>query len=232
MSKSTTIVEENDWTFGQVLPAFLLIGPVATAIKAVFDQNTGHTNSGMLASSPSDERSTMENDVITIIEPEYTTESLDMRRFRQHMFNCIKRNYYDTATCPWILPLIFFMCIQVLEITILMFLELVLQRTSAALVLLAFSYLIITVFPSATYILVFGLLVLDHHGPTKYRWIYFLSLPTIILGVYSTYPIWGVLYSPDVPQEFRSSQDIFVLGISIGIIGVAGASFVVPAITI
>ncbi|KAJ4111367.1 hypothetical protein NW768_011946 [Fusarium equiseti] len=40
MTKSSATVDENDWTFGQVLPAFLLVGPIATAIKGAFDQQS------------------------------------------------------------------------------------------------------------------------------------------------------------------------------------------------
>ncbi|KAM0346187.1 hypothetical protein ACHAPU_005608 [Fusarium lateritium] len=126
-TKSSAKVDENDWTFGQILPAFLLMGPVAVAVKAGLEHQvedvtskssgTAHVSGNINAAALSAEH--MEIDTL-----ENPDESLEMRRFREHMMISLDRNYYDIETCRWIPFVVAFACIQALQVTALIFLGL------------------------------------------------------------------------------------------------------------
>ncbi|KAL4730875.1 hypothetical protein ACLX1H_002917 [Fusarium chlamydosporum] len=211
-------VDENDWTFGQVLPVLLLIGPVVTAAKGMFDQQAQNTNPGTFGSNVSQDQNIIDGDEIMIIEPNQINESPEMSRFRQDMFNCIGRNYYDIATCPWILPLVTFICIQVLEITILMFVltgieSITLVEFGPKLCIILYAFL------SATYMITFAYLVFACHGPAKYRTVYFLSLFFVILGLYSMSAVW-------------SGDEFILMFVSSFVASMACVCFILPAIVI
>ena len=94
-------------------------------------------------------------DAASIDDPEHSNETLEIRRFRQHLLHCLGRNYYDTKTCPWITLVFCFMCIQILEATVLIFLPLAVWRNSAVEALAVGSILIFFITPTSTYFLFF-----------------------------------------------------------------------------
>ena len=225
MTKSSATVDENEWTFGQVLPAFLLIGPIATAVKGAFD---GQVNSlpptSTESTTPTGENATNDHSAI-IHDAEYLNESIEMRRFRQYLSNGLERNYYDTASCSWIITAFCFMCVQILEATVLIFLELAVQRSSAANALLVMSSLIVIISPTAVYVLILACLLFENLVTDNRKWLiaFSTSASIVLLGLYSLYPVWGILYNPTATRKniLRSSQDITMLGISVSIFGIA-----------
>lgn len=44
-TKFSVEVDDNDWTFGQILPVFLLIGPIVAAIEALAPQKRSEEGS-------------------------------------------------------------------------------------------------------------------------------------------------------------------------------------------
>lgn len=222
MTKSSATVDENDWTFGQVLPAFLLIGPIATAVKGAFDEQSTRIPSGLTRSitptntEQADDIETVTNDL------EHADECAEMREFREHVSECLKRNYYNTATCPWIITVFCLMCVQVLEATVLMFLELVVQRSSATNALFAVVYLILIISPTAVYLLILLCLIFEHFGTDNRKCLvpFSVFISVVAFGLYSMYPVWGVLYSPKHTEPiFRIGQDFIIVGVSFSIIG-------------
>jgi hypothetical protein len=189
ITKFSAKADENDWTFGQILPAFLVIGPIATAVKGAFD---GHPPS-TADSTMSTEQSVPEGNAMITDDLNHLDESLEMRRFRQHLFNCLERNYYDTSTCSWMISVLFFMCIQILEVTIFMLVQLVLSGSNALIALLSVFFPIFMVFPTATYVLIFVCLFFEHLGTDNRKYVICFSatMSIAILGLYSMLPIWG-----------------------------------------
>ncbi|KAJ3539856.1 hypothetical protein NM208_g5315 [Fusarium decemcellulare] len=142
LTKSTAEVDENDWTFGQILPAVLLLGPFVTAAEIVFDPEIKDWDSFSLETSDGGRHELEEHGQFTFDEPSAPGESLEMRRLRQQVANCLNRNYYDIETCAWILPAVSLACFQVVEVSILMFVDLAVERSSATQVLGSYAFLI------------------------------------------------------------------------------------------
>lgn len=196
MAKSSANVDENDWNFGQILPAFLLLGPIATAIKAAFEHQLESTRSR----SSYDTR-TLEtgryglanNESIVTDALDDSTESLEMRCFQEHMENCLKRNYYDPKTCRWMPWVVLFACLQVLAITIMAFATLINVGPNVRRVLLSSVFNILVIIPSTTYMLVITCIIYEIYGPARGRsWIFTIFLISIS-GAFVIYPLWEVL---------------------------------------
>lgn len=222
---------ENDWTFGQVLPVFLLIGPVAVAVKGMFDQQPGDTHSATFELSAPRDQNIAEGDEMGIID--FNHNNLDTSRFRQDILNCTRRDYYDIATCPWIIPLVIFICAQVLEVTILMFFQIVSPHIKSTGAFGSVSYLAFLAFPSATYMIIFAYLVFEYHGPPRYHNAYFVTVFFIILGLYSMYPVWRDTKATLYDGSIRKFEDQpFMMSTSIVIFSMAFLSFVLPAVFI
>ncbi|KAF4459269.1 hypothetical protein FALBO_13968 [Fusarium albosuccineum] len=205
---SSAEVDENEWTFGQILPVFLLLSPFVTAAEIVFDPETKDCDSSSPTTSEDGRHEVEENRHTTYDEPGESRESpdgqttfdepgesgdsLEMRRFRQHMADCFKRNYYDIETCPWILPAVSFACLQIIEVSILMFIDLAVDRSSATRVLGSYAALIFLVFPSATYLFILISLIYEKNTVIpRNNWAYVILL-VLIFGLYSLYPVWGI----------------------------------------
>ncbi|KAG5660179.1 hypothetical protein KAF25_003701 [Fusarium avenaceum] len=196
MTKSSANVDEDDWNFGQILPAFLLLGPIATAIKAAFEHQLESTRS----QSSYDTRTLetghygLANNESTVTDAlDDSTESLEMLCFQEHMENCLKRNYYDPKTCRWMPWVVFFACLQVLAITIMAFATLVNVGPNVRRVLLSSLFNILVIIPSTTYMLVITCIIYEIYGPARGRsWIFTIFLISVS-GAFVIYPLWEVL---------------------------------------
>ncbi|KAH7174622.1 uncharacterized protein B0J16DRAFT_404368 [Fusarium flagelliforme] len=234
MTKFSATVDENDWTFGQVLPAFLLIGPIATAVKGALDRQINSPQSTINESTTPAEQNASDDHAAIFHDAEHLNEPIEMRRFRQHLSNCLGRNYYDTSTCSWIIPVFCFLCIQILEVTVLMFLELVVQRSSATNALFAVFFLIVIISPTATYLLILSCLFFEHSGTDDRGYLVAFSafISMVLLGLYSMYPVWGVLYpySPSGTETSASriGQDPVILGVSAPLFLMAVLGYTAP----
>jgi len=233
MAKSGETLDEKEWTFGQVLPAFLLIGPIAIAIKGAFEgqsSNLPFGSTGLTMSTeqiipngndavtdnvenstesfgmrelpsttgpmtPTDQPFSESNELVTS-DPDRSVETRDMREFRENLSTYLERDYYDTATCTWIIPVFLFMCIQILEATVLIFLELVLQRSSATDAVSTVSLLIFICIPSAIHFMFTVCISFDWRYGGRHGTAFSVLVSVLILGVYSMYPVWGYLYNP------------------------------------
>jgi hypothetical protein len=193
MTKSSTNVDENDWTFGQILPAFLLLGPVATAIKASFEHQLNGASPQSYSNASTFETSSygLANNEPTVIDAlNDSNESLEMRCFRQHMANCVNRNYYDPKTCQWMPWVVLFACLQALTITLMMFAVLVIMSASVPRVLLSSGYFVLVVVPSAAYMLVITCIIYEIYGPTRGQFWMFTAFLISVSGVFVVYPLW------------------------------------------
>ncbi|KAM5378820.1 hypothetical protein ACJZ2D_004293 [Fusarium nematophilum] len=141
MAKSSAYVDEDDWTFGQILPIFLLLGPLVTTAATFFEpqvqtcppltvtaeanetEGAGEALAPMRAFNRDDEYRS------------HPAQRLEMSHFRQQVENFIDRNYYDFATCPWMLPAVALAFLQILTATVLMFVHLVKERSDPSRVL-------------------------------------------------------------------------------------------------
>jgi hypothetical protein len=158
--------------------------------------------------------------------------SLEMRRFRQHVQNSLNRDYYDHKTCLWMLPAVVLACLQILVVTVLVFLDLSDQGTSAALVLANYSLIIFLVSPSACFIYIRMSLSFEYRYPDPRRWhawIYW-TLMLLIFVLYGLYPVWYVMYGPGgvIIASFSKSVDVIIVGISMVILslGVYSTAFI------
>lgn len=196
MTKSSANVDENDWNFGQILPAFLLLGPIATAIKAAFEHQLESTRSQSSYDTRTLEtgRYGLANNESTITDAlDDSTESLEMRCFQEHMENCLKRNYYDPKTCRWMPWVVLFACLQVLAITIMAFATLINVGPNVRRVLLSSVFNILVIIPSTTYMLVITCITYEIYGPGRGRsWTFTIFLISVS-GAFVIYPLWEVL---------------------------------------
>lgn len=135
-------------------------------------------------------------DAASIDDPEHSNETLEIRRFRQHLLHCLGRNYYDTKTCPWITLVFCFMCIQILEATVLIFLPLAVWRNSAVEALAVGSILIFFITPTSTYFLFFACLYFEYFWNGRFCTGFFACTSFVVLGLYSLFPVWGLFYAP------------------------------------
>jgi hypothetical protein len=196
MTRASANVDENDWTFGQILPAFLLLGPVATTIIAGFERQLNDVSSQSSSNVSTFETSPygLANHEPTVIDAlNESTESLEMRRFRQHMANCVNRNYYRSKTCRWMPWVVLFACLQALAIATMMFATLVTTRASVPKVLFSSANFILVVVPSATYMLVITCIIYEIYGPTRGQLWMFTAFLISVFGVFVIYPLWANL---------------------------------------
>ncbi|CAG7559889.1 unnamed protein product [Fusarium equiseti] len=233
MTKSSVTVEENGWTFGQIFPAFLLIGPIATPVKGAFGGQFSSPPSIITDPTTPAEQTASEDHATIFHDAQHFDESLEMRRFRQYLFNCLGRNYYDTSTCPWIVTVFCFACIQVLEVTVLTFLELVVQRSSATNALSTVSILIFVVTPTAIYFLFFACLYFEYFFNGRHCMVFSILVSVVVFGLDSLHPVWGVLYNPsstELKVMSRKGQFDFTWSISAFIFVLAIAGFTQPSL--
>ncbi|KAJ3454048.1 hypothetical protein MRS44_018680 [Fusarium solani] len=138
MAKSSAYVDEDDWTFGQILPIFLLLGPLVTT-AAIFFEPQAQTCPPLAVTVEVNEAEGA-GEVLTPMrafnrDDEYRShpaEPTEMPRFRQQVENFVRRNYYDFATCPWMPPAVALAFLQILTATVLMFIHLVKERLKNA----------------------------------------------------------------------------------------------------
>lgn len=190
MAKSSVKVDESNWTFGQILPAFLLLGPFVTMIEMVFETQTrepAHIPTSTRSdaadadgSSPQDEPSlqdelNLQDDPHELEEarpPSQSWEQQEMRRFNQCLENCLSRDYYDLEMCPWILLAVSLVCKQILMVSILMCLDLAVSRSGATAVFRHYAVNVLLAPPAISQAFHFCCLSLESSSKWKKRWIY------------------------------------------------------------
>lgn len=213
MKKFSAEVDENDWAFGQVLPAFLVLGPIVTAVKGAFDGHSRRLPSSTTGSATPREPSVPGSNKIVTSGPDHLEESLEMRRFRQLLSNCLGKDYYDTSTCSWIIPVFCFMCIQILEVTVMMFIRLVASRSNAVVAIFSVFRPISIVSPTATYIIILACLLFEHHRTDnkKHVIVFSSTMSIVVFALYSSLSIW-VDY---IGTSFGYGQDLGSISVAV-----------------
>lgn len=257
MTKSSVHINEDNWTFGQILPAFLLIGPVIAIVMVFHDPKPASGSDPKIAPTDSNSSRDFYSNLTSSHDPNFTSrldpnleaqtnatqsntagfsrprdhnenrESMpsgqDQDRINQssereevylNIGSIISRDYYTDADCYWISPAITLVCLQIIIVTVLMFLDLVLAKVSAALILALYAFIIFVYFPFGCVLFIFisnFASDIKHHRLKRYLPFGISFLMYAILGVYSLYPVWSVYSQFAIPAPIPGLIDIVML---------------------
>ncbi|KAH6976345.1 hypothetical protein BKA56DRAFT_688037 [Ilyonectria sp. MPI-CAGE-AT-0026] len=257
MTKSSVHINEDSWTFGQILPAFLLIGPVIATVMvfhdpklvsgsdseiAPADSNSSRDSCSNLTSSHDPNCSSCLDSNLEAQTNANQSSTAELSRPRDHNENresmpsgqdqdrinqssereevylnigsIISRDYYTAADCHWILPAITLACLQIIMVTVLMFLDLVLAKASAVLVLANYALIIFVYCPFGCVSFIFisnFARDIQHHIPKRYLTSGIWFLMFAILGMYSSYPVWSAYSLFSMPMPIPGPIDTVML---------------------
>lgn len=186
MTKSSVHINENSWTFDQILPAFLPIGPVFATVTvfyypksasssdseiapAVDSKSSRDSHSNLTSSHDPNSNSHLDSDleaqtnttqpgtgelsrsrdhsedresVQSSQDQNQVDESSERREVYWNIASFINWDCYIDDDCYWILPAITLACLQIFILTVLMFLDLALEKSSAVIVLANYALII------------------------------------------------------------------------------------------
>lgn len=233
--------DEKKWTFGQILPVFLLLGPIVTTAQIIFEpenkdsspptsasNETGtyrsledtnvaqHTSSGSVedgnvAQNTSGESLEDGNGIQNTSNE--SGESLEMRPFSQHVDNCLDRNYYDSKTHRWIFGAAVLPYFGMLVLSIMILINFF-AATKVIAILKSWIVPFVILYPTTTFLYVFANIVYENISPSRrYRFLYWV----VMIIAYFSYAI--------IPGfRDRSSREVISLSSPVDIFIISAAS--------
>lgn len=106
-------------------------------------------------------------------------------------------------------------CLQILAVTVLFFIGLAVNPgTSAVMILINYSIMIIIVSPSASFLYIFMSFLFENFFPVFRRchtWALWV-LMLVVFALYGLYPVWSAMYGPGVFVIVSITSCIIALG--------------------
>lgn len=247
LAKQSAHVIEDSWTFGQVLPAFLLLAPLFTTAQILAqpleDASDASETDNTTACNQPDPGSTSPRstpgtalpgfDPCNDMESDEGGVPLETRRFRQHVQNSLARDFFHAETCAWMPPAVVLACMQILAATVLFFIDLSYPSTSPATVLASYSIFTFVVSPSACFIYIYLSFFFEHFFPLFRPWHAWASwaLMLVTFALYGLYPVWDIMYGPGsvLVVDYSSSVDFVIIVVAGFILVLELYSILLPA---
>lgn len=235
-ARSSAEVEENDWSFGQILPIFLLLGPLVTIFQLFFEHDPELPLPHRTTFYELQDCYPMDAHIHSVdLEDEPmnpASVSDEMFDFRYRLAHSINRNYYDVTSCPWIAPAIVLLGLQVVMVTLMLLIFAVLRegRISAPILFQAYSFVLCVEYPSACFIFIFLSILYEKYAPLGAPKLGYWIVMLVLLG-YSLFPVL-VIFDIPVRRDHKALGGVLGVGDSVsfkgfmvrGALAVAGIS--------
>ncbi|KAH8667139.1 hypothetical protein BGZ61DRAFT_558522 [Ilyonectria robusta] len=222
-ARSSAEVEENDWSFGQILPIFLLLGPLVTIFQLFFEHDPELPLPHRTTFYELQDCYPMDAHIHSVdLEDEPmnpASVSDEMFDFRYRLAHSINRNYYDVTTCPWIAPAIVLLGLQVVMVTLMLLIFAVLRegRISAPILFQAYSFVLCVEYPSACFIFIFLSILYEKYAPLGAPKLGYWIVMLVLLG-YSLFPVL-VIFDIPVRRDHKALGGVLGVGDSVSFKG-------------
>lgn len=216
LARSSADVEENDWSFGQILPIFLLLGPLVTIVQLFFEHDSELSLPGRTTFYELQDCCSIDAHIRTVgldDEPmDQASISDEMFEFRHRLAHSINPNYYDVTTCPWIVPAIALLGLQIVMVTLMLLILVVLGEglISAPLLFQAYSFVLCVEYPSACFTFIFLSILYEKYAPLGAPKLGYWIVMLVLLG-YSLYPVL-VIFGIRVSHSDAASGGVIPVG--------------------
>jgi len=224
-TRSSVQVDDNNWTFGQILPVFLFLGTLLTTAETLLVSNK------QASASPMEQHI----EVDTPAQPRHRgSQGLDnvedmglseTSKFRQQVATLLERDYYNPASCPWIPAAITLPCIQILLMTILFFWTLSTWGNAAS-VLAYYAFIILVGFPSSWFLFILFCILYEKRAPGGgYERVYWMVMILISAGPYAANFLSYTHIFTYVRGDFwLRFGDIVIILVGLGIVAINACS--------